>query len=100
MNKIIDISKYILYIDYVIIIYLIFINIITFIVFGLDKYYSIKKKNRISENNLFKLSLIGGTIGGICAMNIFHHKTMKKKFYLGLPIILILQIITIYLIKK
>ncbi|MDD3241577.1 MAG: DUF1294 domain-containing protein [Bacilli bacterium] len=63
--------------------YLIFINLFCFIIYGLDKYLAIKKKNRISENNLLFFSLVGGSLGSIISMNLFHHKTKKKKFLIN-----------------
>ncbi len=60
--------------------YLFLINIISFIVYGIDKYKSKKNKNRISEKTLLLLSAFGGCFGSIFAMNIFSHKTKKKKF--------------------
>lgn len=73
------------------ILYLILINFISFSVFGLDKYKARKKKNRISEANLIFLSLIGGGLGALFAMLIFKHKSSKKLFYLGIPLITLLN---------
>ena len=61
--------------------YLISINIITFILYGIDKRLAIKKKNRISEYTLFVFGFFGGCLGAIIGMNIFHHKTKKFKFW-------------------
>lgn len=74
-------------------IYLIGINIITFAVFGLDKYKATRKEWRIRESTLLGLALIGGTIGGWLAMYIFHHKTKKAKFFAGVPMILLIQLV-------
>ena len=73
-------------------VYFIVINIITFIIYGLDKYKSIKHKYRISENTLIFLALIGGFIGAFFGMIIFHHKTKKIKFIILIPLILIIWI--------
>lgn len=80
-------------------IYLIIVNILTFILFGLDKKYAIKNKWRIKEFTLFLLCFIGGVIGGMVGMRIFHHKTNKNHFLIGLPLILIIHLIiySIYL---
>ena len=72
--------------------YLITINIITFIIYGIDKYKSIKHKYRISENTLIILSILGGPLGAFFGMIIFHHKTKKKKFTVLIPIILLLWV--------
>ena len=81
------------------VLYLIAINIITFVIFGWDKYKAIRQEWRIRESTLLGLSLIGGSIGGWIAMYTFHHKTKKAKFYIGVPAILVIQIFAIgYLI--
>jgi len=77
--------------------YLIIINIISFIIMGLDKLFAIKNKRRISENTLLFLSIIGGVFGTTLGMIIFKHKIRKPKFLILIPIILIL---IIYIIKK
>lgn len=75
-----------------ILMYLICINAFAFIVYGIDKKKAIKGKWRISESTLIALALIGGSIGALAGMKIFHHKTRKKKFAIGVPAILIIQI--------
>ena len=82
-----------------IVIYLIIINLLAFLAILLDKKKAEKGKWRIKESTLLTLGLIGGSIGEILGMYIFHHKTKKPRFYIGLPIILILQIIIIIAIK-
>lgn len=72
--------------------YIIIINSIAFVVFGIDKQKAVKNKWRISENTLIGLALIGGSAGALIGMRCFHHKTRKKKFSVGIPLILILQI--------
>lgn len=72
--------------------YIIIINSIAFVVFGIDKQKAVKNKWRISENTLIGLALIGGSAGALIGMRCFHHKTRKKKFLVGIPLILILQI--------
>ena len=54
--------------------------------------------NRISEATLLILAVIGGSIGALLGMKIWHHKTMHKKFKYGLPLILLAQIALIYFI--
>ena len=72
--------------------YLLAINLITFIIYGIDKYKSIKHKYRISENTLIILALLGGALGAFLGMIIFHHKTKKKKFIILIPIILLIWV--------
>lgn len=64
------------------VIYIIVINIVSFLVYGIDKRCAIKNKRRISEHTLFVYSFIGGFIGAILGMKLFHHKTRKLKFYI------------------
>ena len=82
------------------IIYIILINIITFSVFGIDKLKAIKNKWRIPEKILFLFSIIGGSVGGLAGMYTFRHKTQKPAFKFGIPAILIVQIVLVYLITK
>lgn len=78
-----------------IIIYLIIINLIAFLAMFIDKKKAQKGKWRIKESTLLILALIGGSIGATSGMYIFHHKTQKPRFYIGFPIIIILQILVI-----
>ena len=77
------------------IIYLIAINIITFLVMGLDKWKAKRGSWRIQEATLFGLVLFGGGIGGVLGMSVFRHKTKKLKFKIGFPLILIVEVILI-----
>lgn len=72
--------------------YLLIINIITFISYGIDKYKSIKHKYRISENKLVILAIIGGPLGALLGMIIFHHKIKKKKFTILIPILMLMWV--------
>lgn len=78
-----------------ILIYLIIINLITFIVFALDKIYAIKKKWRYKEISLLGMCFVGGAIGGFLAMYLFRHKTKKKLFVIGVPLIIIIHLFII-----
>lgn len=72
--------------------YLITINAITFITYGIDKLKAMKNKWRIPEFTLLFLAVIGGSIGAIFGMQVWHHKTMHKKFKYGIPLVMVLQI--------
>ena len=72
--------------------YLLAANVVTFILYGMDKYKAKKAKWRISETTLLTLAAIGGIIGAWAGMRIWHHKTLHKKFKYGIPAIIILQI--------
>ena len=74
-------------------IYLAAINVITFIMFGADKARAAKGRWRISESALILAALLGGSTGALAGMRIFHHKTKHRKFTIGIPVILALQII-------
>lgn len=71
--------------------YIIAINIITFIVYGIDKLKAKKGWWRISEVTLLMLAAIGGSIGAWGGMMLFRHKTKHWKFKLGVPMIFLLQ---------
>ena len=80
--------------------YLIVINIVTFLVYGIDKWKAKQGCWRISEATLLILAVIGGSIGALLGMKVWWHKTMHKKFKYGLPLILIIQIILIGYLSK
>ncbi len=73
-------------------IYIFILNIIGFVMMGVDKARARKRGFRIPEATLFTVALIGGSIGMIAGMFTFRHKTRKWYFVYGLPVILILQI--------
>lgn len=72
-------------------IYIVCINLITFVVMGVDKQKAKKQKYRISEKTLFTLAIIGGSIGGWLGMYYFRHKTKHVKFVIGFPTICIIH---------
>ena len=81
----------------ILIYYLIGINILTFLVYGIDKWKAKQGYWRISEATLLILAVIGGSIGALLGMKVWHHKTLHKKFKYGLPLILLAQIAFAYL---
>lgn len=72
-------------------VYLIGINIIAFILFGIDKRKAVNNSWRINEFLLLGICALGGATGGLIGMVIFKHKLSKIKFYLGVPFLLILN---------
>lgn len=82
-----------------IIIYLLIINLIGFYMMWSDKRKAQKGKWRIPEQTLFIVTALGGGIGTIAGMYTFHHKTKKLKFTIGLPAILILEIVLVIYLK-
>jgi len=75
-----------------ILIYLIIINIVTFIMYGIDKWKARNNMWRIPESTLLGFAAIGGSVGAWLGMQTFRHKTQHKKFNLGIPAILLIQI--------
>ena len=78
--------------------WLLLINLVTFLVFGIDKWKAKRKERhegtrRVPERTLLLLSVIGGSVGALLGMKVFHHKTLHRSFRIGIPVILILQII-------
>ena len=91
--------------------YLIALNVVTFFVYGIDKWKAKRAKWRIREAALLGLAVLGGSIGALLGMKVWHHKTMHKggtrdvdnivggyQFKYGLPLILLVQIALIYVI--
>jgi uncharacterized membrane protein YsdA (DUF1294 family) len=75
--------------------YLIIINIVTFLVYGIDKWKARKTMWRIREASLLMLAVLGGSIGAWLGMKVWHHKTQHKKFRYGIPAIIIIQLVII-----
>ena len=72
--------------------YLLLINGVGFLLMGIDKRRAKRGARRISEKSLFLSSLLGGTVGAILGMRVFHHKTKHWYFRYGLPALLVLQL--------
>ena len=88
-----------------IIIYLAIVNMTAFIMYGIDKWRAVrnrdsqglrkskkKQKRRIPESTLLGIAIIGGSIGALAGMQIWHHKALHKKFRYGIPFIIIAQV--------
>lgn len=65
-------------------VYLLVINVVTFLVYGIDKWKAKKSRWRIPEATLLLLATVGGSIGGWIGMKVWHHKTLHKKFSIGI----------------
>lgn len=78
--------------EYAAVCYLFGINLIAFAAFGRDKQKARKGQWRISERRLILLALLGGSAGALIGMYLFHHKTRKRKFTVGVPLIFLVQI--------
>lgn len=66
-----------------------------FMAMGIDKLKARAKKWRIPERTLFLLAAMGGALGGMLGMLAFRHKTKHKSFVIGMPLLLLLNIICI-----
>lgn len=73
--------------------YLVTINALGFLIMLADKEKAKKRLWRIPEATLLTVAALGGSIGCLAGMKVFHHKTSKPKFYIGIPVILALQLI-------
>ena len=76
--------------------YLLAANITAFAAFGVDKHRAKRDEWRVSERALFLLALIGGSLGAVCGMCVFHHKTKHRYFLIGLPAILFAHCALLY----
>ena len=76
----------------IIVFYLVFINIITFFLYGVDKWKAQRVRWRIPESVLLGMAAIGGSVGAWLGMQVWCHKTQHAKFRYGVPIILIAQV--------
>ncbi len=75
------------------------LNLIGFIVVGIDKRKAIKRKWRVQEKTFFILSLLGGSIGVYIGLLAFRHKTRHWYFMLGIPAIIIAQVVGVYFLS-
>ncbi|HEX9026304.1 MAG TPA: DUF1294 domain-containing protein [Clostridium sp.] len=76
----------------IILTYLFIINLLGFFIMLIDKQRAIHKEWRIPEKTLIGISVFGGAIGMLLGMSSFRHKTKHKKFTIGVPFILLMQI--------
>ena len=72
--------------------YLLAVNVLTFIVYGVDKWKARSGRWRVPEATLMGLAALGGSVGAWMAMQLFRHKTQKKKFRYGVPALFVLQV--------
>lgn len=77
---------------YIALIYLAAINVVTFFLYGIDKWKAKRSKWRVSEAALIWMAILGGSVGAWLGMKTWHHKTLHKKFQYGIPFILLVQI--------
>ena len=100
---------------HIVLVYLVTINVVTFFIYGIDKWKAKKSKMRIRETALLGLAVLGGSIGAWLGMKVWHHKTLHKggnrdidnivggyQFKYGVPAIIIIQLalIVYFIISK
>ncbi len=82
--------------------YLISVNLLGLVYFFIDKQKAKRQSWRTPEATLFTIAIFGGSIGCLLGMYLFHHKTAKPRFYIGMPVILAVQVlivvITLYML--
>ncbi len=84
----------------ILIIYFVVINLITFAAFAVDKIAAEKRHARIRIVTLLGLAFIGGSLGALLAMYLLNHKTKKDYFTVGVPLIIIMQIVVIFYVMN
>lgn len=77
----------------ILILYLLAINLLAFLLYGIDKWKAKHSRWRIPESVLLGLAAVGGSIGAWLGMRSWHHKTQHKKFRYGVPVILVAQVV-------
>ncbi len=84
----------------VLMIYLAVVNILTIIVFGVDKMNAKSNRPRVRIVTLLGLAFVGGSVGALIGMYGFHHKTKKAYFTVGVPLILVMQIVVLFYVMN
>ena len=82
---------------HIVLLYLVAVNLVTFFIYGIDKFKSKRARWRVPEATLLWLAAVGGSIGAWLGMKLWHHKTLHKKFRYGIPLILMAQIAIVLL---
>ena len=85
-------------IQIIIVTYLMLINLAAFIMYGMDKQKAVRHKWRIPERTLIGIAVFGGSLGALLGMKVFHHKTKHRKFTVGVPAIIAVQVIVFVLV--
>ena len=84
----------------ILLIYLAVVNILTIIVFGVDKMNAKFNRQRVRIVTLLGLAFIGGSVGALIGMYGFHHKTKKAYFTVGVPLILLMQVVVLFYVMN
>lgn len=83
----------------VVVLYIAVVNVITFVIYGIDKWKARNGRWRISEAVLLVLALVGGSLGAWAGMLAWRHKTRHRKFVYGVPLILAAQVALLFLVS-
>lgn len=84
----------------ILLIYLAVVNILTIIVFGVDKMNAKSNRQRVRIVTLLGVAFIGGSVGALIGMYGFHHKTKKAYFTVGVPLILLMQVVVLFYVMN
>ena len=84
----------------ILLIYLAVVNILTIIVFGVDKMNAKSNRQRVRIVTLLGLAFIAGSVGALIGMYGFHHKTKKAYFTVGVPLILLMQVVVLFYVMN
>ena len=84
----------------ILLIYLAVVNILTIIVFGVDKMNAKSNRQRVRIVTVLGLAFIGGSVGALIGMYGFHHKTKKAYFTVGVPLILLMQVVVLFYVMN
>ena len=84
----------------ILLIYLAVVNMLTIIVFGVDKMNAKSNRQRVRIVTLLGLAFIGGSVGALIGMYGFHHKTKKAYFTVGVPLILLMQVVVLFYVMN
>lgn len=79
--------------------YLCIINALSFLLMLIDKQKAKKNRWRIRERTLLGISALGGSLGGLLGMYLLRHKTLHKRFSIGIPLMLLAHLIILYLLR-
>lgn len=80
--------------------YLLAVNLAAFCMMGLDKHKAVHGQWRISEAALLGIAALGGSVGTLLGMYLFRHKTRRRKFTLGVPALLLVQLVLALLLRR
>ncbi|WZL71719.1 DUF1294 domain-containing protein [Clostridiaceae bacterium 35-E11] len=82
--------------EFYLLLYIVIINLYGISITAIDKYKAKKEKWRIRERTFFVTAFLGGAAGVIMGMTMFRHKTQHKSFYIGIPILYLCNIASVF----